>query len=330
MRQTLLAALTLLAGAACGLAGAQVQPVQLLFPVACEIGRTCEIQRYVDRQAGPGLLDYRCGRRTGENHTGVDIRLPDMAAQRRGVDVLAAAAGTVFRVRDGVADVAVTSATAAAVNEIGLGNAVVIDHPGGLRTAYGHMARGSVRVKAGDKVAAGQPIGRIGLSGLTEFPHLHFIVQRGDAPVDPFAPGPVAPGACARQTGLWTPQAAAKMPYKAGTLLNVGFSGAAVTMPAIENGQVAPATAGSAVITTYARVLEVERGDELELVLKGPGGAVLAQQRVAPFPNDKAQYFHMIGRKQPAGGWPKGVYTADIRLHRAGRAVLQRRIETRL
>src|SRR5687768_16104361 len=103
MRPTVLAALALLGASACGLAGAQPTPPRLIFPVACEVGRTCEIQRYVDRQPGPGLLDYRCGRRTGENHNGVDIRLPDMRAQRRGVDVLAAAAGTVLRVRDGVA-----------------------------------------------------------------------------------------------------------------------------------------------------------------------------------------------------------------------------------
>jgi hypothetical protein len=330
MRPIVLATLALLGGSACGLASAQAPPPKLVFPVACEVGRTCEIQRYVDRQPGPGLLDYRCGRRTGENHNGVDIRLPDMRAQQRGVDVLAAAAGTVFRVRDGVADVAVTGATAAAVDAIGLGNAVVIDHPGGWRTAYGHMAKGSVRVKPGDKVAAGQPIGKVGLSGLTEFPHLHFIVQRGDTPVDPFAPAPVAPGSCAAQTGLWAPEVAAKMPYKAGTLLNAGFAGEAVTMPGIENGLVAPATASSAVFVTYARFLQLDKGDELEMVLTGPGGAVLATQRVAPFPTDKAQYFHMIGKKRPPTGWRSGVYTADIRLHRAGKVVIQKRIETRL
>jgi hypothetical protein len=330
MRRTLLAALALLGASACGLASAQPEGFQLAFPVACEVGRTCEIQRYVDRQPGPGLLDYRCGRRTGENHNGVDIRLPDMRAQQRGVDVLAAAPGKVLRTREGVADVAVTAETAAGVNDIGLGNAVVIDHGGGWVTAYGHMAKGSLRVKAGDPVAAGQPIGRIGLSGLTEFPHLHFIVQRNGAVVDPFAPGPVSPGACAAQAPLWTASAAARMPYKAGTLLNAGFSGAAVTMPLIESGQVVPATASSEAVTFYARVLEVEKGDQLELVLTGPGGAPLASQRVAPFPNDKAQYFHMIGRKRPAGGWPAGVYTGEIRLHRAGKVVLQRRMETRL
>lgn len=191
------------------------------------------------------------------------------------------------------------------------------------------MAKGSVRVKPGDKVAAGQRIGRIGLSGLTEFPHLHFIVQRGDTPVDPFAPGPVARGSCSPQVGLWAPAVAASLPYKAGTLLNAGFSGAPVTLQAIENGAVVPATPSSEVVTAFARVLEVEKGDELELVLKGPGGAVLAQQRLAPFPNDKAQWFHMVGRKRPPAGWPKGVYTADIRLHRAGKAVIERRLEMR-
>src|SRR5215217_8637787 len=97
-----------------------------------------------------------------------------MAAQARGVAVVAAAPGKVLRIREGVADVSVRQVGAAAVDAIGCGNAVAIDHGAGWLSAYCHMARGSVRVKAGDTVTTGQPIGKVGLSGLTEFPHLHF------------------------------------------------------------------------------------------------------------------------------------------------------------
>lgn len=41
---------------------------------------------------------------------------------------------------------------------------------------YGHMINGSVRVKPGDKVTEGQVIGRMGNSGNSDAPHLHFQV----------------------------------------------------------------------------------------------------------------------------------------------------------
>ena len=68
---------------------------QLNFPLACKVGVSCEVQNYVDRDAGPGAADYRCSTETYDKHNGVDIRLLDMAAQRAGVDVLAAAPGPV-------------------------------------------------------------------------------------------------------------------------------------------------------------------------------------------------------------------------------------------
>src|SRR5947199_10775800 len=82
---------------------AQTAAPKLALPIACEIGRTCEVQHYVDRDPGPGLLDWRCGHRTTPQHDGIDIRLLDMAAQRAGIDVLAAAPGRGVAVRDGAA-----------------------------------------------------------------------------------------------------------------------------------------------------------------------------------------------------------------------------------
>ena len=67
------------------------------------------------------------------------------------------------------------------------GNTVVIDHGCGLFTLYAHLddTRASPPVRVGDAVRAGDPIGWIGLTGMTTGPHLHFVVRRGDEPIDP-------------------------------------------------------------------------------------------------------------------------------------------------
>jgi len=56
-------------------------------------------------------------------------------------------------------------------------NYVVLDHGGGLYTAYVHLAQGGVDVAPGDVVAAGERLGVTGLSGQLTGPHLHFHVE---------------------------------------------------------------------------------------------------------------------------------------------------------
>ena len=65
-----------------------------------------------------------------------------------------------------------------------VGNYVVIEHGQGEYSLYAHLQPGSVRVKAGETVKAGQPIARLGSSGNSTEPHLHFQVCDGPAPVD--------------------------------------------------------------------------------------------------------------------------------------------------
>jgi len=65
------------------------------------------------------------------------------------------------------------------------GNAVYLDHGGGLVTGYFHLSR--VLVAAGDTVAAGQVIGEVGKSGRATGPHLHWIARYGGITVDPMS-----------------------------------------------------------------------------------------------------------------------------------------------
>jgi Peptidase family M23 len=162
---------------------------RLALPLLCEVGRTCFIQNYVDANPSPAARDYQCGTLTYDGHNGTDFRVPTLRAQQAGVPVLAAADGRVIRSRSNVPDISVRISGAAAVRGTECGNGLIIDHGSGWETQYCHMAQGSPTVEPGAAVTAGQPIGRVGLSGLTEYPHLHFTVRHKGQVVDPFAYG---------------------------------------------------------------------------------------------------------------------------------------------
>ncbi|HEY3696558.1 M23 family metallopeptidase [Phenylobacterium sp.] len=293
----------------------------LSFPLACSIGAGCEVQHYVDRDAGPGVRDYHGGRRTYEGHNGIDLRIADMAAERAGVNVLAAAPGRVARLRDGIPDVSIRAAAAPDVDGRECGNGVVIDHGGGWETQYCHLQQGSLRVRVGETVTAGEPIARVGLSGDTEFAHMHLSVRHDGQVVDPFAP---AAGA----GPLWDARAMKALTYKAGAVLNAGFASGPTSMQAVEDGGVPKPDANSPALVAYARAIELEGGDEVELILKGPDGAVLARDR-KPLDRDKAQHLLFVGRKRPPTGWTPGTYRADYTVYRGGRAALAKSFEIR-
>ncbi len=328
MRPATLALLALVAAAPMGVARSQAPAApRLAFPLACTIGRNCEIQTYVDRDPGPGVSDYRCNHRTYQAHDGVDLRLTDMSVQRAGVDVLAAAAGRVVAVRDDVPDISVLAPGAPSVAGRECGNRVAVGLPGGWLTDYCHLARGSLKVKVGDMVVVGQPLARVGLSGETQYPHLHFSVRHGTATVDPFAPDMTDPGACNAQTPLWTEAAMRELGYKPGAVLNVGFAGGAVTLESVEAAAL-PRPGPTAPLEAYARVIDLATGDIVELTLTGPNGAMIAQTASPPLVKDRAEHLGFAGRVAPAGGWPHGTYAAEVRVRRAGAVAISRRFQT--
>ncbi len=65
------------------------------------------------------------------------------------------------------------------------GNFVIIDHGNGISSCYAHMQDGSMRVSVGDKVLQGQPIGKVGDTGYSTAPHLHFEIRIDGSTTNP-------------------------------------------------------------------------------------------------------------------------------------------------
>jgi hypothetical protein len=317
-----LAAIVLSAFAASAPARAQVPRPVLGLPIACQPGRDCEVQNYVDRDPGPGASDYRCQSNTYQGHNGVDIRLPDLTAMRRGVAVLAPAAGRVVRLRDGEPDRSVRDAPFAPGRDCG--NAVAIDLGGGWEAMACHLKRGSLKVKVGDQVAAGQPIAQVGLSGNTEYPHVHLTVFRNRAVVDPFAPETTGRGACSAAQPLWSKAALGALGYKAGAILNAGFTNGPVALAAVDAGLPAAKLGGPAVVA-YVRAINLRAGDQIVLEIAAPGGRT-QRNAAAALPRNQAQYVSFAGLK----GAAPGVYRARYQVLRAGKPVLERAFELKL
>jgi murein DD-endopeptidase MepM/ murein hydrolase activator NlpD len=101
------------------------------------------------------------GGRSYEFHTGQDIDA------QTGDPVVAGATGTVTFVGW----------------QNGYGQLVVIDHGGGLTTRYGHLSH--IDVTQEQTVERGQFIGRVGSTGRSTGPHLHYEIRINDEPVDP-------------------------------------------------------------------------------------------------------------------------------------------------
>ncbi|HYC02666.1 MAG TPA: M23 family metallopeptidase [Azospirillaceae bacterium] len=294
-------------------------PPALGLPIACSPGRDCYIQNYVDADPGPGFKDHKCGRHGYDGDTGTDFRLPGFAAMRRGVAVVAAAPGVVRAVRDGEPDTGLPPEGEAKLAGKFAGNGVVLDHGGGWTTQYSHMRQGSIRVKPGERVTAGQPLGLVGYSGRTQFPHLELIVRQGDRIVDPFV-GPAEGWTCGGpRKPLWSEQALAALPYEPTHILSAGFAPDRVDVNALREGAYDnPALPSSAErLILWADVMGLEQGDRVELRLRDAAGNVVARKD-EEMDRDRAIQVVGVALPRPPGGWLPQRYVGIVRVVRGG------------
>lgn len=97
--------------------------------------------------------------------------------------VLSVADGTVVKVVSDATDIAPGALPPDVPLAEATGNRVIVDIGNGVYALFAHLRQGSPTVKVGDKVTKGQVIGRLGNSGNTSEPHLHFQLTRSAAPL---------------------------------------------------------------------------------------------------------------------------------------------------
>lgn len=297
---------------------ASAETLQFELPLDCDMRSDCFIQQYFDHVPGAEYGDYACGRLSYDGHTGTDFRVRDLVQMEEGIPVLAAAPGTVRATRDGMDDVSVNEIGLDALGDRFAGNSVVISHGAGVETQYSHLRKGSVRVRSGQRVRAGDVLGLVGLSGRTEFPHLEFSVRVRGKAVDPFIGVADDPECALGDDPLWTEQALSLLPYEPTRLLGSGFAATPPSRDEVARRMhrktvFAPE---SEALVFWIRVAGLLEGDRLEFALTGPEGRVLARhaQRMK---RSKVQFFQYVGSKRGNSNWPVGEYVGRFILRRS-------------
>lgn len=193
------------------LAASDVEAQRFRRPTACD-GCIANWFYFDTNGAAAGDTDWNCGSASYDGHRGSDFSLAGgNGAIDGGWGVVAAADGVVEAATDGFYDRCTSCPASGASTTCGLGfgfgfgNHVVVNH-GSYKVIYAHMRSGSIRVRAGDTVRCGDPIGEIGSSGCTTGAHLHFEVRplggSSGTAFDPFH------GGCTASASRWVDQGA--------------------------------------------------------------------------------------------------------------------------
>lgn len=287
----------------------------LISPIDCALDGPCYIQQYVDHDPTAAASDFTCSSLSYDGHKGTDFALPTYDLIEKGVNVLAAASGTVAGMRNNMPDLRYSTQTAAQSEGRECGNGVVLRHADGWETQYCHMRQGSITVERGQQITAGDILGHVGMSGRAAFPHVHLSVRHNGAVIDPFDPdGTITCGETDTET-LWSEP----ITYRAGGIISIGTSATIPEFSAIRANTVAPPDPEADALVIYAFLFGTQADDIIRMNLMGPDGTVI--ERDTKLDRAQAQSFRAIGKKRRGSRWPSGAYTGVATLLRDGAVI---------
>ncbi len=183
---------------------------------------------------------------------------------------------------------------------------------------------GVLEVQTGDAVTAGTPLGVVGMSGQSNFAHLHFTVLNDGQVVDPFSPTPKDTCGWDGET-LWLTD----LPYSTTGLFTASFT---TWMPRMAHVQSGAARRVDATpqddLLLYGFAFYAETGDQMAFEATGPDGPIFAD--TVTIDKGQPQLFRTFGRKAPDGGWKPGDYTGTVKLTRDGQVLAIRNAQIRI
>ena len=288
------------------------------LPLNCTPGTDCWVMNYPDMTAGSDAADPACGPRSYDGHKGTDFAIRDLATMRRGVPVHAAADGVVRQARDGMSDKMMeTKADRAKLKGRDCGNGIVVDHGNGWQTQYCHLRRGSVALSPGNSVRRGQQLGLIGLSGKTQFPHVHLTIRRRGQVLEPMTGRSLAAGCGRGGSGatLWHDNS--HLTYQPVSLYAVGFSTGPVTAITVKQEAASPASIkrSAPALVLWVAIFGVRTGDQLAFTITGPDGKTLLSREIT-ISRTQAWRLQFAGFRRKHTLWPLGHYRGRVVLRR--------------
>lgn len=296
---------------------------QFRIPIDCTLGENCYIMHYVDRDPGPGVVDFACGRQTYDTHNGTDFGIADERVMAEGVAVVAAAKGRVLRVRDGMSDRLIqTDADKAAVANVECGNGLVIDHGNQWETQYCHLRRGSIAVQPGTEVEKGTVLGLVGASGLTSFPHVHLTIRYQGKIVDPFV-GPTAESGCnVPRHALWENP----IDYVPTGAIRAGFASQPPNMNELWAGKFYDQELPQDIplIVFWVQVYGTLAGDRVHFQLTDPNGQVVVDNHQTLAQSNRTWMGYVGKRNTPERPIIPGVWRGEYQLQRGDRILISR------
>lgn len=300
-------------------ASAAVAETPFLFPLDCSHTDGCYVLSMPDVSAvSDSPQDGFCGPQARDGGKELDIGLSSISAIKDNVPVVAARGGEVISVTTNAPDQVRGEGVPLPVGVTPCGNGVILDHDGGWNTVYCHLQQGSIPLKAGQKVKAGQTIGYIGLSGATRWPKLSFSAIRNGSVFDPMTRANILRGCIPGKTASTLFSDYPKYTYRPAAIAGTG-----VTVEAIDDNDVRRGYLGTETrihhanpnITLWTLVLGTRQGDTLHITVYPPASSLAYTEKHIPLREDKDALPVLLDIKAK-DGFKKGSWRAQVKIER--------------
>ena len=287
---------------------------KLNLPISCKIGKTCWLVNLVDLDPSNKVLDYTCNNQSYDGHKGTDIRIRNFKEMKKGIPVLAVSSGVVKGMRDGEKDNISNYIPAVRVKGKECGNGVVLTHGDGWETQYCHLKKRSVTVRIGEEVKRGQKLGLVGMSGFTEFPHLHFSIRNKGRVVDPFVGKARGSGCSPSKLSLWEPKVLKDLIKPLTAIYDGGFSSSIPKKHKIllgfENEKYILKKDKALIL--WVLVNRPIENSLLNFEIFGPQNELIFTHKIKVNKNQANKLYYSGKKKRQTHDWKAGIYTGKI------------------